>query len=332
MGEGRSGRRVGEVVRRNVDGLHRGHRPLLGRGDALLEFPHLGGEVGLITHRGGHSPEQRRNLGAGLGESENIVDEEQHVLAFGVPEVLCNREAREADAEPRARGLGHLAVDQGGLRIFPAVGVDDAGLGHFDPQVVALTGAFSDTGEDRKASVLERHVVDQLHDDHGLADASAAEQTGLAALGVGLEKIDDLDSGFEHLGLGGLVHERRRLAVDRQPLVGLHRTLAVNRLAEHAEDPAESLFSNRDRDRLTEVLGLHPPNHAVGGLHRDAPRTVFTEVLRHLAGDVDGHHTHAAVIDDLDGVQDRREVLFGKLHVHHRADDRYHVSADLFAH
>jgi hypothetical protein len=55
-------------------------------------------------------------------------------------------------------------------------------------------------------------VVDQLLDEHGLADAGAAEQADLAALGVGREEVDDLDAGDEDRGLGRLVDEKRRVA------------------------------------------------------------------------------------------------------------------------
>ena len=58
-------------------------------------------------------------------------------------------------------------------------------------------------------------VVDQFHDQHGLADAGAAEQADLAALGVRREQIDDLDAGDEDRGLGRLVGIGRRLLVDR---------------------------------------------------------------------------------------------------------------------
>ena len=69
--------------------------------------------------------------------------------------------------------------------------------------------------------MLQGDVVNQLHDDDGLADAGAAEQADLAALQVRLEQIDDLDAGLEHLQLGGLLLERRRVTVDRPPLLRL---------------------------------------------------------------------------------------------------------------
>jgi hypothetical protein len=38
-------------------------------------------------------------------------------------------------------------------------------------------------------------VVDQLHDDHGLADPGTAEQPDLAAFGVRRQEVDHLDPG-----------------------------------------------------------------------------------------------------------------------------------------
>ena len=43
------------------------------------------------------------------------------------------------------------------------------------------------------------HVVDKLHDDDRLAHARAAEEADLAALEKGLDQVDDLDAGLEHL-------------------------------------------------------------------------------------------------------------------------------------
>ena len=77
--------------------------------------------------------------------------------------------------------------------------IDNAGFLHFEPQVVAFAGALAHAGEHRHAAVLHGDVVDQLHDDDGLADAGAAEQADLAAAEVGLDQVDDLDAGLEHL-------------------------------------------------------------------------------------------------------------------------------------
>ena len=60
-------------------------------------------------------PEKRRHFRAGLREAEDVVDEEQHVLAL-VAEMLGDGEAGQADAGARARRLVHLAIDEGAFR------------------------------------------------------------------------------------------------------------------------------------------------------------------------------------------------------------------------
>ena len=111
VGESVRRRRVGEVVGGHVDGLHRGDRALAGRGDALLQLAHLGGERGLVADGGRHASEQRRDLRARLDEAEDVVDEEEGVAAL-VAEVLGHREAGEADAQARSGRLVHLPEDE----------------------------------------------------------------------------------------------------------------------------------------------------------------------------------------------------------------------------
>ena len=89
---------------------------------------------------------------------------------------LGDGQRRQADAQPRARRLRHLAVDQRGARFRVVLRVDDAAFLELVPEVVALARSFADAAEHRHAAVLERDVVNQLHDDDGLADAGAAEQ------------------------------------------------------------------------------------------------------------------------------------------------------------
>ena len=163
VGERVRRRRVGEVVGGHVDRLHGGDRAGARRGDALLQLAHLGGERRLVADGARHAAEQRRDLGARLDEAEDVVDEEQHVLAL-IAEVLRHRQPGQADAQTRARRLVHLAEDERDL-------VDHLGLGHLEQQVVALARALAHAGEDRHAAVLAGDVVDQLLDQHRLADA-----------------------------------------------------------------------------------------------------------------------------------------------------------------
>ena len=218
MGEGRRRRRIGQIVGGHVDRLHRGDRALGRRGDALLQRAHVGRERRLIADRRRNAAEQRRHFRARLREAEDIVDEEQHVLAL-VAEILGDGEAGQGDARARARRLVHLAVDQRAFRavgravMFARVEVH-LGFDHLVIEIVAFAGALADAGEDGIAAMRLRDIVDQLHDQHGLADARAAEQADLAALGVRREQIDDLDAGDEDLRL------RRLLGVASAPADG----------------------------------------------------------------------------------------------------------------
>ncbi len=295
------GRRVGQVVGRHVDRLHRGDRALLGGGDALLQRAHVGGEGGLVADRRRDAAQERRHLGARLGEAEDVVDEQQHVLAFLVAEIFREGEAREADAGARARRLVHLAVDQ--RRLGLAVGLDDARFHHLVVEVVALARALAHPGEHRVAAVRLRDVVDQLHDDDGLADAGTAEQADLAALGVGREKVDHLDACDQDLGFGRLVDEGGRGPVDRRGAGCLDRPALVYRLAHHVEDAAQRLGPDRHADRIAGVAHLLAADETVGRVHRDGAHGRFAEML----GDLE-HQAPAVLAGDVQRVQDRRQL------------------------
>ena len=73
-------------------------------------------------------------------------------------------------------------------------------------KVVALTGTLADAGEHGVAAVGLGDVIDELHDDHGLAHASAAEGTDFTTLSEGRDEIDDLDAGLKDVGLGILIN------------------------------------------------------------------------------------------------------------------------------
>ena len=130
------------------------------------------------------------------------------------------------DSATRARAPGGSFIwpnTSATLRTFRgrvAVGVlgDDAGVEEFVVEIVALAGALADAGEHRHAAVALGDVVDQFLDQHGLADAGAAEQADLAAARIGREQVDDLDAGDEDRALGRLVDEQRGLGVDRVAL------------------------------------------------------------------------------------------------------------------
>lgn len=78
MGEGGGRGRVSQIVSRDVDGLDGGNGTLVGGGNTLLHTTHVDGKSGLVTDGRGDTTEKGGHLGTGLGETENVVNEEKH--------------------------------------------------------------------------------------------------------------------------------------------------------------------------------------------------------------------------------------------------------------
>ena len=301
VGKGGRDRRVGEVVRRDVDGLDRGDRTLPRGGDALLEIAHLGGEGGLVADRARHPSEQRRDLGPGEHVAEDVVDEEEDVGALLVAEVLGHGEAGESDPGASPGRLVHLPKDQRGP-------IEDPGLLHVAVEVAALAGALSDPGEDRVAAVLLGDVADHLVDDHRLAHPSTAEEADLGTLGEGADQVDDLEPGLQDLLADVLLADRGRLAVDGVAL-RIGRRHGVDGISDDVEHAAQGHLAHRDGDRRTRVHHLVAAAQAVGRVHGDGPDHAVAQIL------LDLQHQPAALAGDLQGIVGVREPSAGEGHV-----------------
>lgn len=90
VGEGGGGSRVSQIVSRHVDGLYGSDGTLLCGSDTFLHQTHVDGESWLVTDGRWNTTEQGRYFGTGLRETENVVNEEQHILPFFVSEVLSD--------------------------------------------------------------------------------------------------------------------------------------------------------------------------------------------------------------------------------------------------
>ena len=326
VSEGRCGSRISKIVGRDVDGLHGGDRTLLGRGDALLQLTHFGGQVRLVADGRGHTTEQRGDLGTGLGKAEDIVDEEQRIGTFLVAEMLGDREAGQRDAETCPWRLGHLPIDKGSFALIEVVDIDDARLLELMPEIVAFAGALADAGKHGETAMLLCDVVDEFLNDDGLSDAGPAEQSDLATLKKGLNEVDDLDPGLEHLFRRRLLIERGSLPMDGHVLLGVDRAKLVDRLAENVQHAAERLAPHGNGDARAGVDRLHATNHAFGRNHGDAADAAFAEVLLNLHHDVERAGHHKAFADDAERLKDRRHTRLFELDVNGRAAD-----ADYFA-
>jgi hypothetical protein len=166
MGEGGGGSRISQIISGDVDSLDRGNGTLLGGGNTLLHTTHVDGEGGLVTDGRGNTTEKGRHLGTGLGETENVVNEEKHwrvelalqvqglvdslckltILTLLVTEVLGDGKTSKGDTGTGTWGLVHLTEDQGDLGL--SVELNDTSLLHLVVQIVTLTGTLTDTSED----------------------------------------------------------------------------------------------------------------------------------------------------------------------------------------
>ena len=282
-------------------------------GDALLQRAHVGRERRLVTDRRRDTAEQGRHFRAGLREAEDVVHEEQHVLAL-IAEMLGDGQAGQADTRARAGRLVHLAVNQRAFRAGTAALLVHAGFDELVIEVVAFARALADAGEHRIAAMRFRDVVDQFLDQHGLADAGAAEQADLAALGVRREQIHDLDPGDENFGFRRLVGVERRGLMDRAARFRLDRAGFVDRLADHVHDAAERAFADRHRDRLAGIRHFLAAHESFRNIHCDGAHGVLAQMLR------DFEHQAVVAVLGLERIQDRRQMVV-ELHVDDGPDD-----------
>mmetsp|Transcript_1894 Transcript_1894/g.4937 ORF Transcript_1894/g.4937 Transcript_1894/m.4937 type:complete len:420 (+) Transcript_1894:579-1838(+) len=316
MGEGGGGRGVRQIVGGHVDGLHAGDGALLGGGDALLEAAQIGGQGGLVADGGGDAAQQRRHLRVGLREAEDVVHKQQHVLALEVTEVLGDGQAGERHAGAGTRGLVHLAVHQGALGLVRLVAeLDHARLNHLVVQVVALAGALAHAGKHGETTVALGDVVDELHDEHGLADAGAAKQANLSAASVGRQQVHDLDAGHQHLLLCGLLIKRGRLTMNGQVRLGHDGAALIHGLANHVHDAAEGLTAHRHRDGRAGAPHSLAAGQALGGLHGNGAHGVLTGMLCHLEDEAHIVALHLQRVHDLGHLAIELDVHHGTNHL-----------------
>ena len=193
MSESGSGGGIGQIISGHIDGLDGSNGSGSGGGNTLLEGTHIGGEGGLISDSGWDTSEKGGHLRASLGETEDVVDEEKHILVLLISEVLSDGEAGETDTSSGTRWLVHLTVNKGGLG-SGAISDDDTRLDHFVVKIVSLTGSLADTSEDGETTMELGDVVNKLHNEDGFADTGTTEKTNLTSLGVRSQKVDNLNT------------------------------------------------------------------------------------------------------------------------------------------
>jgi peptide chain release factor 1 len=285
-----------------------------------LQLAEVDGERRLVADRGGHAPEEGGHFRTGLGETKNIVDEDQNVLLLFVPEVLSNGQRRKRDTRARPGRFGHLPIDQ--CRLW-----ENPGSLHLVIQVVAFTGALAHAREDGYAFMLLGDVVHHLHHDDRLAHAGAAEHAHFAAAGEGHQQVDDLDAGLQHAHGGVLVRKRRCGFVNRSNNCAADGVAIdpVHRLPDDVDHPPQGGLAHRNHDRVAGVLHGHAPHQAVGDVHGDGAHDVVAQVLGHLDDQVVRLIVDGRVGDGQRRV-DRRQLALREFHVDDRAHDLHYFT------
>jgi hypothetical protein len=100
---------------------------------------------------------------------------------------------------------------------------------------------------------LEVATYNELLDEDGLSDTCTTEETNLTTTGVRGEKVDDLDTGNEDLGRGGLLDEGRRVGVNGSKLDALDGSTLVNWVSSDVHDATETARTDGDLDGGTGV-------------------------------------------------------------------------------
>ena len=125
-----------------------------------------------------------------MGKPENVIDEQEHVLALHITEVFRNRQTSQGNPHPGTRWFVHLTINHG--RLFQNPG----GL-HFVVHIVTFTGPFTNTREDRNTIVALGNIVNQFLNQNGLTNTGTTEQTNLTTTNIWSQQVNNLDPGFQ---------------------------------------------------------------------------------------------------------------------------------------
>jgi peptide chain release factor 1 len=311
-GGGRS--RIGQIISRDVDGLDGSDGTLLGSGNTLLQGTHISGKGGLVTDSGGNTTQKGRHLGTGLSETENVVNEEQHILTLLITEVLSNGKTSKSDTGTGSRGLVHLTEDKSDLGL--TLKVNDTSLLHLTVQIVTLTGSLTDTGENRETTMGLGNVVNQLLNENGLTDTGTTEETNLTTTGVGGKEIDNLDTSLKNLSGGRLLSEGGGLSVDGKVLSSLNGSTLIDGLTNDVDNSTKGTTADGNGNGGTGVNNGLTTDETLSTVHGNSTDSVLTQMLGNLEDEL------LTVLSlELKSVKNGGKVVLGKLDIDDSTND-----------
>jgi hypothetical protein len=122
----------------------------------------------------------------------------------------------------------------------------------------------------------------ELHDENGLSDSCAPEETRLSTPDEGKEKIDRLDSGLERALSRGRLIEGRRLAENAPEFFGGKGRAPVEGVSEQVDQTAEAGGSDRDLDGPPRIEDLQAATEAARTVKNNGAEMRRVEVLMHF--------------------------------------------------
>ena len=213
-----------------------------------------------------------------LDEPEDVVDEQQDIPVFIVPEVLGDGQRGVAHAKAAARRLVHLAEQHHHVR-------QHARVLHVAVQLLTFATAFANATKNADTFLVTHHVVDEFREQHRLADARAAEQPGLAPTLEREQDIDGLDSSLKHFGLGGTSGQRRGWLMYGTPVHIGESGTAIDGPAEDVEHVREHVVPHGYFQWTARVLDEHAPGEALRGREGDPTHRLCVTLDQHLDDD-----------------------------------------------
>ncbi|KAH3670907.1 hypothetical protein OGAPHI_000618 [Ogataea philodendri] len=280
VGEGSSWSRISQIIGWHVNGLDGGNGTLSSGGNSLLQQTHISGQSWLVTDGRRNTTQQSRHFRTSLSESENVVNEQQHILTFFISEVLGNGQTSKSNSGSSSRWLVHLTEHQGDLRV--TLQVDDTSLLHFTVQVVTFSGSLTHTSENGETTVSLGNVVNQLLNENGLTDTGTTEQSNLTTSCVWGKQVHNLDTSLQDFSSSRLLNKSWWVSVDWVSLLALNWTSLVNRLTNNVDDSTQSTSSDRDGNWRTSVKDGLTSNETLSTIHSNSSDGVLTQVLGDL--------------------------------------------------
>ena len=151
-------------------------------------------------------------------------------------------------------------------------------------------------------------------DQNGLTHTCTTEQSDLTTLCVGLDEVDDLDTGIQHFRGRAQIFKSGWLGVDRATILFAYSRKSVDWITGHVEETAFDAFSSGHGNCLTGIDHGRTANQTFGPVHRNGTHAVLSQVLLYFQ-----YQRIAILFFQFQRVEDLREFAV-ELNVDNRTD------------